>query len=120
MSPGDIVLITVPQVTGGAKLRPAVILALLPGAYQSLLLCGISTQTQAVQPDWDEPIGPGDPDFKASGLHQASIIRLSFVRAAGTAEVARQIGRIDDARLGRLRQRFSDHLRPLQSPGTNP
>ena len=111
MSPGDVVLIQVPQTSGAAKLRPAVILADIPGAYQSLLLCGVSTQMQAIQPDWDDPIGAGDGDFASSGLHQTSVIRLSFLRAAGIGEVVRIIGRIDGTRLGRLRLRLSDHLR---------
>jgi mRNA interferase MazF len=111
MNPGSVVLIPIPQTGGRAKLRPAVVLALLPGAYQSLLICGISTQTHAVEPNWDDPIDPADPDFAASGLHHASVVRLSFVRAAGPADIARQIGQIDVARLARLRQRVSDHLR---------
>lgn len=44
MNPGDVVLIPLPQFAGGtAKLRPALVLSLLPGPYQNVLLCGIST-----------------------------------------------------------------------------
>jgi mRNA interferase MazF len=112
MNPSDVVLIPIPQTGGRAKLRPAIVLALMPGAYQSLLICGISTQTHTVEPNWDDSIDPTDPDFAASGLHQASVVRLSFVRAASPADIARSIGQIDRARLARLRQRLSDHLRP--------
>jgi mRNA interferase MazF len=112
MNPGDVVLIPIPQTGGRAKLRPAVVLALMPGAYQSLLICGISTQIQAIEPNWDDPIDPADPDFAASGLHHASVVRLSFLRAASPTDVARQIGQIDADRLARLRQCLSDHLRP--------
>ena len=45
MKPGDVVLIPIPESSGGAKLRPAVVIALLPGPYQSLLICGISTRS---------------------------------------------------------------------------
>jgi len=112
MNPGDVVLIPIPQTGGRAKLRPAIVLALMPGAYQSLLICGISTQTHAVETNWDDPIDLADTDFAASGLHQASIVRLSFVRAASPVDIARQIGQIDAARPARLRQRLYDHLRP--------
>jgi mRNA interferase MazF len=112
MNPGDIVLIPKPETSGRAKLRPALVLSHLPGPYQSLLICGISTQTHAIVPNWDDPIAPAAADFAASGLHQASIVRLSFVRAASPADISRTIGQIGDARLARLRQRLSDHLRP--------
>ena len=45
MKPGDVVLISLPQIAGGIhKLRPALILTLLPGAFQNLLICGIVGQ----------------------------------------------------------------------------
>jgi len=113
LNPGDVVLIALPQIGGtGSKLRPALLLAALPGPYQNLLLCGISTQLHQLQVNWDELIQPGDADFAASGLHRASIIRLSYLYAADPTEVSGVIGRVDPARLQRLRQRLSDHLRP--------
>ena len=52
MKPGDVVLIQLPQVAGGPlKSRPALVLALLPGIYQNVLICGISTQLHDLQPD---------------------------------------------------------------------
>lgn len=113
MTPGDVVLISLPQFAGGpTKLRPALVLSLLPGAYQNVLLCGISTQLRKLEPDWDEAIRTNDADFKLSGLHRASAIRLSYLYAADPAEVSGVIGQIDAARLLRLRTRLSDHLRP--------
>jgi mRNA interferase MazF len=113
LNPGDVVLIALPQIGGTAtKLRPALVLAALPGPYQNLLLCGISTQLHQLQANWDELIQPGDADFAASGLHRASIIRLSYLYAADPVEIAGVIRQIESARLQRLRQRLSDHLRP--------
>ncbi len=44
-SPGDVVLIPLSQFSGGpAKLRPALLLASLPGPYQTQFVCGVSTQ----------------------------------------------------------------------------
>jgi mRNA interferase MazF len=60
MNPGDVVLIPLPQLGGGAaKLRPALLLTLLRGPYQNVLLCGISTQLHLIQANWDELIQPG-------------------------------------------------------------
>jgi mRNA interferase MazF len=113
MNPGDVALIPLPQLGGGAaKLRPALVLALLPGPYQNVLLCGISTQLHLLEPNWDEAIQPSDPDFAGSGLHQASAIRLSYLYAADATEITGVIGRIDPARLAQLRSRLSDHFRP--------
>ena len=45
MNPGDVVLIPLPQVMGGSpKLRPALVLSQLPGPFQNVLVCGISTR----------------------------------------------------------------------------
>jgi mRNA interferase MazF len=113
VSPGDVVLIDLPQVGSGAlKLRPALLLAHLPGPYQTLLLCGISTQLHHLLAQWDELMQTSDSDFGASGLHRDSIIRLSYLHAADPSEIAGRIGSIDAARMNRLRQRLSDHLRP--------
>jgi hypothetical protein len=113
MSPGDIVLLYMPQFAGGPpKARPALYLASLPGPYQTMLLCGITTQLLPLAANWDELMGPGDGDFAGSGLHYASVIRLSYLYAAVPAEVLGFIGTIDPARRDRLRQRLSDHLRP--------
>jgi mRNA interferase MazF len=112
MNPGDVVLARLPQVGGGPpKLRPALLLAVLPGAYQKLF-CGISTQWQQIQANWDELIYAGDVDFPSSGLRHDSVIRLSFLVATEAADVKGIIGRIDLHRLERLRTRLADHLRP--------
>ncbi len=60
MSPGDVVLIRLPQTSGGPpKLRPALVLGLLPGPFQNVLICGISTQLEELEPRWDEWSGFG-------------------------------------------------------------
>ncbi|HZN69509.1 MAG TPA: type II toxin-antitoxin system PemK/MazF family toxin [Tepidisphaeraceae bacterium] len=111
MSPGDVVLVSIPQFGGGpAKLRPALLLAMLPGPYQNLLICGISTQLHALVPNWDESIPADDPDFKPSGLRHPSVVRLSYLYAASAGEVAGAIGRIAPDRLARLRGRLIAQL----------
>jgi len=76
-----------------------------------VLLCGVSTQLQASQANWDESISSTDPDFAASGLRRPSIVRLRFLHAATSSELVGVIGTIEAARLGRLRTRLADHLR---------
>jgi mRNA interferase MazF len=88
------------------------VLADLPGPYQGQLVCGISTQLNVLQRNWDETLAPGDADFKASGLHQASAVRLSNLHAADRREIVGVVGAIDPSRLQRLRERLSDQLRP--------
>jgi mRNA interferase MazF len=111
MKPGDVVLISLPQIAGGIpKLRPALILTLLPGAFQNLLICGISTQLGNLEPDWDELVAVADVDFNASGLHRTSAVRLSYLYAADPREICGIVGQIADDRLKRLRERFAAHL----------
>ena len=113
MTPGDVVLARMPQVAGAPpKSRPALVLATLPGPYQTALLCGISTRWRSLLAGWDELLQPGDRDFASSGLHRPSAIRLSFLYGAAPADITGFIGRIDQTRLDRLRQHLSDHLRP--------
>ena len=112
MTPGDVLLIRLQLANAAApKLRPALLLANLPGPYQNLLVCGISTQLHQTVPDWDELLAPGEPDYAASRVRRASEIRLSYLYAATPGEVAGAIGRIDNQRLRRLRDRLVDRLR---------
>lgn len=113
MTAGDVALVLLPQIGGGPpKLRPALILSLLPGPFQNILLCGISTQIHHLVNNWDELVRTTDPDFPQSGLHRESAIRLSYLYAADSTEIAGTIGQIDPARLQRLSIRLADHLRP--------
>ena len=73
---------------------------------------GVSTQLHQQVPSWDELIQPGDADFPSSGLHCASIIRLSYLHATDPTEFAGAIGQVDAARLDRLLTRLADHLHP--------
>src|SRR4051812_4791745 len=112
MNPGDVVLLPLLDAMGAAKLRPALILALLPGPYQTILVAGFSTRRHPLAPNWDELLQPGDPDFAGSGLHQASVIRLSYLRSARPSEVRGVLGGVAPARLDRLRTRLADQVRP--------
>jgi mRNA interferase MazF len=115
MRPGDVVLIRLPQATGGPpKLRPALVLSLLPGPYQNVLICGISTQLEELEPDWDDLISREEGDFGDSGLRRPSAVRLSYLYASDTREVSGVIGRIAPQRLRRLRARLAGLLASQQ------
>jgi mRNA interferase MazF len=111
MKPGDVVLLSVPQfATGTRKLRPAMVLVRLPGVFQNTLVCGITTHLDDLHPDWDELLDPSSPEFRMTGLHYPSALRLSYLYAAGADEIKRIIGQVDLTRLGRLRRRLAQLL----------
>src|SRR5438876_7783064 len=111
MKEGDIVLLRIPQISGRpAKLRPALILCFLPGLFQSVLLCGISTQISQLEANWDELLDSSDPSFAATGLHRTSAARLSYLYAADIAEIAGTIGEVSLTVVKRLRGRLGVRL----------
>ena len=109
MKPGDIVLTFLPQADQAAKLRPALVLGLMP-PYGDLLLCGISSQLEQAVPDFDEVIRSSDADFRTSGLRVASVVRLGFLATRPLALVGGVLGQVDLQRLGRLRKCLANHL----------
>ena len=109
MKPGDIVLAALPQADGRRKLRPALLLCRLPG-FADWLACGISTQLQHRVEGFDDVLSEADVDFKPSGLHRASAIRLGFLGTLPESDVAGSLGSVAPDRLERLRRRLADHL----------
>jgi mRNA interferase MazF len=110
VNPGDVVVVPLPTSAGALKARPALVLAGLPGPYGDLLLCGISTQLHLYVPDWDERLGPGEPDYAQSGLLYPSMIRLSYLGVAAPAQIGATLGSIAGERLTRLRVRLANLL----------
>ena len=100
MIPGDVVLMAMPRADGGPpRLRPALVLAELPGRYADVLVCGISTQLHQYEVDWDELMPDTASDLPASGLRQPSIIRLNHLLSTPQSAVAGIIGSVSDVRL---------------------
>jgi mRNA interferase MazF len=74
---GQIVLFRFPQTDlEGGKLRPALLLAQLPGGYDDWLICMISSQIRQYVPGFDEIVQETDADFAGSGLKVSSVIRI--------------------------------------------
>jgi mRNA interferase MazF len=110
IGPGDVSLAQLPQADGGEKVRPVLILCLLPGRFGDLLVCGISSQIHQREPEWDDLVQEGDPDYADSGLRTAAIIRLSYLVALPADSIEGAIGRIAPDRLDRLRSRLGHHI----------
>ena len=107
ITPGDIVLARLRDQDGDLKLRPALVIALLPGQFQTVLVCGISTRSDGVVAGWDEYMDPNDTDFLDSGLHEPSILRLSFLAALPERMIPGRIGNISQQRSQRVGERIA-------------
>jgi mRNA interferase MazF len=109
MTEGHVVLTRLPQADGQIKNRPAVVLRIMP-PHGDLLVCGVSTQLHHETTGFDEVIRPGDPDYEASGLRAASLVRLGFLVVLPVSSFLGSIGSIAPERHRRLVQQLSDYL----------
>jgi mRNA interferase MazF len=109
METGDVVLASLSQADGGAKLRPVLLLCRLPG-FGDWLACGISSQTRHLIAGFDEVIAAADADYTASGVKNESLIRLGFLATLPGRQIAGTLGAVSPGRLQRLRQNLSRHL----------
>ncbi|MBU0989514.1 MAG: type II toxin-antitoxin system PemK/MazF family toxin [Proteobacteria bacterium] len=72
---GQIVLFRFPHADHKeGKLRPALVIRQLPGAYEDWLICMISSQLSQKVASFDEIISEEDSDFTSSGLKFASVL----------------------------------------------
>ena len=109
MNEGDVILTPVPQADGVIKNRPAIFLREMP-PFGDVLACGVSTQLHQQVKGFDEFIQSSDPDFAASGLHSASLIRLGFLAVLPRNAVVGSIGAISSERHKRLLKKLSEYL----------
>jgi mRNA interferase MazF len=92
------------------KLRPALLLGKLPGAYDDWLICMISSQLRHALPEFDEIVREDDPDFAGSGLKIASVIRIGRVAVVQGEILLGAIGQIAPERLQRIKSRLAEWL----------
>jgi mRNA interferase MazF len=109
MKEGDIILTPIPQADGKVKNRPAMYLREMP-PYRDVLVCGISTQTHQLAPDFDELITSLDDDYQDSGLAHDSLIRLGFLAVLPRRNILGSIGSVSPERHKRLLRRLSEYL----------
>jgi mRNA interferase MazF len=109
MNEGDVILTPMPQADGKVKNRPAIYLREMP-PFRDALVCGVSTQTHQLAPDFDELITSQDSDFSSSGLVSDSLIRLGFLAVLPRRNIIGSIGLISPERHRRLLNRLSEYL----------
>ncbi|MEJ5247793.1 MAG: type II toxin-antitoxin system PemK/MazF family toxin [Caldilinea sp.] len=108
---GQVVLFRFPQTDlEEGKLRPALLLAKLPGEYDDWLICMVSSQTRHYVAGFDELVQEMDEDFAQSGLKVASVIRVGRLAVVSGDILIGAIGEISPARLRRLKQALASWL----------
>ena len=111
LQPAQIVAFQFPQTDlAQGKLRPALLLARLPGQHNDWLTCMITSQLRQYVPELDEFITPTEADFPLSGLSKASVIRTSRLAVIAAEIFVGQLGEITPERHRRICQRLSDWL----------
>jgi mRNA interferase MazF len=111
MNPGAVLLARVQQSDGQLKIRPVIVIALIP-PYQDLLVCAVSSQTHHEVIGFDDPIPNTSPDFIQSGLKVSSLIRLGLIATIPSSVVVGSLGSISAMRLQNLQRRLADHISP--------
>jgi len=108
---GQVVLFRFPQADlEEGKLRPALLVAKLPGEYDDWLICMISSQTRHYLTDFDELVRETDPDFVQSGLKVASVIRVGRLAVVSGDILLGAIGEVSSERLSRVKQTLASWL----------
>ena len=108
---GQVVAFRFPQTDlEEGKLRPALLLAKLPGEYDDWLTCMISSQIHHYVEGFDELVQQGDQDFSESGLKMTSVIRVGRLAVVSGEVLLGAIGQVSAERLGRIKQHLSDWL----------
>jgi len=116
MNEGDVALAPLPQADGQVKNRPVILLRRLP-PFGDFLVSGTSTQLHLRVDGFDEEIAAGDPEFAASGLKAASLIRLSFLAVMPASALLGRIGSLSPERRLRLLANLCRHLSPQEQAG---
>ncbi|OFY30475.1 MAG: transcriptional regulator [Bacteroidetes bacterium RIFOXYA12_FULL_35_11] len=116
MTEADIILTPLPQADGQTKLRPALILRIMPG-YGDYLVCGISSNLKQNIENFDVIIRKNDSDFGQTGLIKDSIFRLSFLAVLPSEMIVGSIGKVSKNVHVELLKRLSKYLTKETTPG---
>lgn len=105
---GQIVLVPFPFTDlSGAKLRPVLMLRQASVQFDDWLVCMVSSQLRQADQQIDEILSPSDPDFAATGLKVASVLRLSRLAVLESSLLMGSLGEINHERLYRIRQKLA-------------
>ncbi|NMF85200.1 type II toxin-antitoxin system PemK/MazF family toxin [Nodosilinea sp. P-1105] len=105
---GQIVLFPFPNTdqTRG-KLRPALVLRQCPSQYDDWLICMISSRLAQCIANLNEIIAESDSDFNASGLRQASVIRVTRLAVVNRSIFLGSTGEVSGNRFSRIKQKLA-------------
>ena len=105
---GQIVLVPFPFTDlSGAKLRPVLMLRQASVQFDDWLVCMGSSQLRQADQQIDEILLTSDPDFAATGLKVASVLRLSRLAVLESSLLMGSLGAIGHGRLYRIRQKLA-------------
>ena len=106
--PGQVILFRFPHADlAPGKLRPALLLASVPGGHDDWLICMISSRLRHCIPDFDEIVREQDTDFAESGLKAVSAIRIARLAVVQGDVLLGTIGSIAPSRLQRIKQHLA-------------
>lgn len=109
---GEIVLFRFPQtdlILG--SLRPSLLVAPIPNAYDDWLVCMISSQIHQAIPNFDVVILKTDADFAQTRLKSESVIRLSRLAVVSETIFVGKLGEISPARLKKVKDNLADWIK---------
>jgi mRNA interferase MazF len=90
---GDSVLARFPFTDGsGAKLRPVLVLANVPGPHDDYLALFISSQVRVAVPSVDLVLDRNAPSFPVTGLKVPSVFRVGKVATLSAALIVGRLG----------------------------
>lgn len=120
MTPGDIILVSMPKKDGKTKKRPALILQYMR-PFGDVLVCGISSQVQFEVKGFDLVLDVNDDHFEYTGLKKSSVIRLGYITTVSKSVVPGKIGTIPSELLDLLISRLINYLSDSNdlAPSTN-
>lgn len=105
---GDIILARFPFTDGtGAKLRPVLVLAEVPGAHGDYLVVFISSQLSQAVAGVDVVLDRSAPTFASSGLKVTSVLRIGKIASISRRLIVGPLGRLDDAIFDDVIQRLT-------------
>ncbi len=110
MRPGSVVLARVQQADGQMKPRPMIVLQTMP-PFSDFLVVVLSSQLRHEVAGFDDVIDRESSDFSASGLKQASLVRLGLLSTVPNSDLEGKLGEISKQRLERLRNRLAQHIK---------
>ncbi len=109
---GEIALFRFPQTDlSPGSLRPSLLIAPIPSAYNDWLVCMISTQIHQAIPNFDEIILKTDADFAQTRLKSESVLRVSRLAVVSESIFVGKLGEISQNRLQKVKDNLAEWIR---------